>query len=238
MFLATYRLQKQMAWLLMCCRPYQSCCTCCWKAADKKYGQIEYKVLKEAPISTAQRLNQLIQMQQAANVYSPHPVVPKAVSVTMQPTTVGVHDTAHRETCLQFSLYYDIQRCALDVQLNEVCDLPDLGDKCSTKVYVLLSSMKMERWMESKIASNSQSPLFNQTFEFHGVLLNELKEILIAFQVHHYSSNHSNNVFGVGKLLLKNADIYGANTSLRITLGEKLKQVSETFVCSLRESNY
>eukprot|EP00731_Ephydatia_muelleri_P029808 Em0021g331a len=158
-------------------------------------------------------------MQETANVYLPH-LVPKVSRFTGQPSAT----VDSGETSVQFSLYYDIQRCTLDVQLIEVSNLPDIGGKCSSKVYVLLSSLKLERWIESMVASNSQSPAFNQTLEFHGVLLSELKDMLIAFQIHHYSANHSNNVFGVAKMLLKDADIYGACTTLGITLGQKLKQ--------------
>ena len=211
-----------MAWLWMCCQPCQVCWAKCRDKQKKKYPHVEYNVLKEAPLATIQKLNQVVQMQETANVYLPH-LVPKVSRFTGQPSAT----VDSGETSVQFSLYYDIQRCTLDVQLIEVSNLPDIGGKCSSKVYVLLSSLKLERWIESMVASNSQSPAFNQTLEFHGVLLSELKDMLIAFQIHHYSANHSNNVFGVAKMLLKDADIYGACTTLGITLGQKLKQVSE-----------
>lgn len=208
-----------MAWLWMCCRPCQVCWARCTDKQEKKYAHVEYNILKEAPLTTMQKLNQVVQMQETANVFLPHSV-PMASCVTSAAVNSG-------EACVQFSLYYDIQRCALDVQLIEVYNLPDIGGKCNSKVYVLLSSIKLERWIESMVSSNSQNPVFNQTFEFHGVLLSELKDMFIAFQIHHYSSNNSSNIFGVAKMLLKDADIYGACTTLGITLGQKIKQVSE-----------
>lgn len=217
-----------MAWLWACCQPCKVCWNRCRKAPEKKYAQVEYKALKEAPLTTAQRLDQLLLMQQTGNMYLPHPV---PTPVKVPPTVLRDRDTAaSHEICVQVSLFYDMQRSTLNVQLHEVCNLPpDIGEKCSTKVHVLLSSIMKERWMESKIVSNSQNPIFNQTLEFRGLLLSELKETLIAFQIHHYSPHHSKNVFGVGKLFLKNADIYGAHTTLMVTLGEKLHQVSDNF---------
>lgn len=210
-----------MAWFVACC--CQPCQVCRTKCRDEKYVHIEYKTLAGAPLTTLEKMNQVVLTEQTGKMYSPHPI-PMTSLVTTQPPPTTSQDMIGRDPYVQFSMYYDIQRRELDVQLTAVCNLPDIGEKCSTKVYTLLSSIKLEIWMESKTVSDSHDPLFNQIFEFKGVLMSELREMVLVFQIHHYSPHHSKNVYGLAKLLMKNADVYGAQSTLKIGMGQKVKQ--------------
>ena len=73
---------------------------------------------------------------------------------------------------LQYSLYYDIQRNALTVNLGQAFNLPIRGKSSGsgdTSVILYMQPNKAEVF-ESKVVRKDLNPVFDQTFEFTGLL--------------------------------------------------------------------
>ena len=72
---------------------------------------------------------------------------------------------------LQYSLYYDIQRNSLAVNLGQAFNLPSKTKSGSsdTSVILYMQPNKAEVF-ESKLVRRDLNPIFDQTFEFTGLL--------------------------------------------------------------------
>lgn len=72
---------------------------------------------------------------------------------------------------LQYSLYYDIQRNSLTVNLGQAFNLPTKAKSGSadTSVVLYMQPNKAEVF-ESKVVRKDLNPIFDQTFEFTGLL--------------------------------------------------------------------
>ena len=73
---------------------------------------------------------------------------------------------------LQYSLYYDIQRNSLTVHLGQAFNLPVRGKSHhsgDTSIILYMQPNKAEVF-ESKVVRKELNPVFDQTFEFTGLL--------------------------------------------------------------------
>ena len=72
---------------------------------------------------------------------------------------------------LQYSLYYDIQRNSLAVNLGQAFNLPARAKSGSgdTSIILYLQPNKAEVF-ESKVIRKDRNPIFDQTFEFTGLM--------------------------------------------------------------------
>ena len=71
---------------------------------------------------------------------------------------------------LQYSLYYDIQRNSLTVNLGQAFNLPKIkSGSGDTSIILYLQPNKAEVF-ESKVVRKDPNPIFDQTFEFTGLL--------------------------------------------------------------------
>ena len=72
---------------------------------------------------------------------------------------------------LQYSLYYDIQRNSLTVNLGQAFNLPARAKSGSgdTSIILYLQPNKAEVF-ESKVIRKDRNPIFDQTFEFTGLM--------------------------------------------------------------------
>lgn len=86
---------------------------------------------------------------------------------------------------LYFSLYFDIQRRALTVNLIKVVNLPQKPPNqgsCDPFVMMFLLPNKQEV-LQSVIKQRTLNPEFQQVFEFGGILANDLKNQVLVFRV-------------------------------------------------------
>ena len=86
---------------------------------------------------------------------------------------------------LYFSLYFDIQRRALTVNLMKAENLPRKPSNqgsCDPFVMMFLLPNKQEV-LQSVIKQRTLNPVFQQVFEFGGLLANELKNQVLVFRV-------------------------------------------------------
>lgn len=113
--------------------------------------------------------------------------------VTSPPSylTSGAGDTASASAItddppmLYFSLYFDIQRRALAVNLMKAENLPQKPasqGSCDPFVMMFLLPNKQEV-LQSVIKQRTLNPVFKQVFEFSGILAHDLKNQVLVFRV-------------------------------------------------------
>jgi synaptotagmin-1 len=112
---------------------------------------------------------------------------------------------------IYFSLYFDIQRRALTVNLIKVENLPPKPPNqgsCDPFVMMFLLPNKQEV-LQSVIKQGTLNPEFQQVFEFGGILANDLKNQVLVFRVFDHDRFSKNDLMGTVIMPLKDADLYG-----------------------------
>ncbi|CAI8056461.1 Synaptotagmin 1, partial [Geodia barretti] len=112
---------------------------------------------------------------------------------------------------IYFSLYFDIQRRALMVNLIKVENLPlkpPNQGSCDPFVMLFLLPNKQEV-LQSVVKQRTLNPEFQQVFEFGGILANDLKNQVLVFRVFDHDRFSKNDLMGTVIMPLKDADLYG-----------------------------
>lgn len=108
-----------------------------------------------------------------------------ATDVKRDSTTEGATVVMEDAPFIYFSLYFDIQRRALTVNLIKVENLPRKPPNqgsCDPFVMMFLLPNKQEV-LQSVIKQRTLNPEFQQVFEFGGILANDLKNQVLVFRV-------------------------------------------------------
>ena len=124
---------------------------------------------------------------------------------------------------IEFSLYYDIQCRTLTVHLQCAWNLPRKGKKGTPNPIVLLYLLpNREDIFHSKMIENASNPMFNQSFEFKGLLPDEVRRQTLVFRI--FSQSSKGDLLGGLGLSLAEADLFGMMCRKNIdTDMEKLK---------------
>ena len=130
---------------------------------------------------------------------------------------------------INFSLYYDFQRCTLIVHLISGSNFQGRKRQKHPNSFVLVFLIpNREQVFESKLCRKSDDPIFEDTFEFNCLSFVETRRQTLIFQV--INKIKSTNVdVGVIDIPLKDADLYGMRMSA--TLNE------DTNILSSNDSN-
>ena len=128
---------------------------------------------------------------------------------------------------LQFSLHYDIQRHTMTVHLQEASNLPakDRSGTSDPFVVVHLHPNK-EEIFESKIVYKTLNPVFNQSFEFHNLQLDDVHRQSLVFRIYDHDRFSKDDIIGGIVLPLKDVDVYGAVYRMRVD--ERVEKFSYT----------
>ena len=124
---------------------------------------------------------------------------------------------------VEFSLYYDIQCRTLMVHLQCARFLPNRSKKAGLNPIVLLYLLpNREDIFQSKMVQNTPNPVFNQSFEFTGLMPDEIRRQTLVFRVFSHSSK--GDLLGGLSVSLSEADLFGVMCRRNIdTDVEKLK---------------
>lgn len=92
------------------------------------------------------------------------------LSLNIESGSTSATGTDSSQPTLQYSLYYDIQRNSLTVSLSQAFNLPKAkSGSGDTSVILYLQPNKAEVF-ESKVVRKDLNPIFDETFEFTGLL--------------------------------------------------------------------
>lgn len=153
-----------------------------------------------------------------------HPQI-SANIVTHQPQSSGSLPTddvdgataAARPATIHFSLYYDIQRRTLTVHLLEGTDLPIKDRRGTSDPFVILFLLPhKEEIFESKVHKRSLNPVFNEVFEFNGLIPSEIRQQTLILRVLDKDFSSSEDM-GTVILPLEDADLYGVKVSAKLS---------------------
>ena len=138
------------------------------------------------------------------------------------------------EPSLQFSIYYDIQRRVLAVNLLCAYNMPGKEMWGSLDFVVSLFLLpSREEVHQSKIRSGTRNPLFSETFNFHSIVSEELYEQVLVFQVFTHDKFTRDHLVGTVVVPLKEADLFGVTMVKNIGDGREILQVSPLFLNKL-----
>lgn len=133
------------------------------------------------------------------------------------------------EPSLQFALYYDIQRGVLAVNLLCAYNMPkkEMWGSLDFVVSVYLLPSR-EQVYQSKIRSGTRNPMFNETFNFHSIVIvsEEIFEQVLVFQLFAHDKFTRDHLVGTVVVPLKEADLFGVTMVKKIGDGGEILQVS------------
>ena len=128
---------------------------------------------------------------------------------------------------LQFSLYYDIQRRTLTVNLEKASNLPAKDRSGTSDPFVVMYLVpNKEEIFESKVVYKTLDPVFDQSFEFHNLQSDDIRRQNLVFRVYDYDKFTRNDPIGGVTVPLEDADLYGVACTMQISEGmETVKTV-------------
>ena len=128
---------------------------------------------------------------------------------------------------LQFSLHYDIQRRTMTVHLQDASNLPAKDRSGTSDPFVVMHlHPNKEEIFESKIVYKTLNPVFNQSFEFHNLQLDDLHRQSLVFRIYDHDRFSKNDMIGGIVLPLKDVDVYGV--VYRVRVDERVEKFTHT----------
>ena len=125
---------------------------------------------------------------------------------------------------LRFSLYYDIQRRTLTVNLEKASNLPAKDRSGTSDPFVVMYLVpNKEQIFESKVVYKTLHPVFEQTFEFHNLQSDDIRRQSLVFRVYNYCKFTRNDPIGGIIIPLEDADLYGVVHEM--TISERMEAV-------------
>ena len=123
----------------------------------------------------------------------------------------------HSSPFLQFSLHYDIQRHTMTVHLHQASNLPAKDRSGTSDPFVVMHlHPNKEEVFESKIVYKTLNPVFDESFEFHNLQLDDVRRQSLVFQIYDHDRFSKNDVIGGIVLPLKDVDVYGVVYRMRV----------------------
>ena len=145
--------------------------------------------------------------------------------VSQLPILVEGDDQSHPS--LQFSLHYDIQRRTMTVHLQEASDLPAKDRSGTSDPFVVMHlHPNKEEIFESKTVYKTLNPVFDQSFEFHNLLLDDVYRQSLVFRIYDHDRFSKDDMIGGIVLPLKDVDVYGVVYRMRVD--ERVEKFSHT----------
>ena len=125
--------------------------------------------------------------------------------------------TEDRFPMITFTLYYDVQRRTLTVHLIDAVNLPAMDRRGTSDPFVILFLLpNKEEIFESKVHRRTLDPVFDEVFEFSGLLPNEIRRQSLVLRVLDKDTIGSSDYIGGVVLPLEEADLYGVRVTRKI----------------------
>ena len=118
---------------------------------------------------------------------------------------------------LQFCLCYDIQRQTLTVHLQNASNLPAKYQSGTSDPFVVMHLFpNRDEMYESKVVYKTLDPIFDQSFEFHQLHLDDLQQQKLIFYIYNRERSSKNFIGGVILPLSEDVDIFGVVYRMKI----------------------
>ena len=118
---------------------------------------------------------------------------------------------------LQFSIMYDVQRCALTIHLHHAANLPAKDRRGTSDPFVVLYLVpNKEEIFESKVIHQTLDPIFDQSFEFKKLTPDDVFRQTLILRVYDHDKFSKNDSIGGVILPLENAELFGVIMRMKI----------------------
>ena len=150
----------------------------------------------------------------------------KAVSTLTSSSTQAQGDPDNQDSVVQFSLHYDIQQSKLRVNLQYATNLPKAYCKRGSPVqcdpFVMLH-LEPDRGdtFQSNVVRCTYDPVFNQTFQFGGLSVDNIRLQTLVFRFYNHALN--NRAIGKASLQLRDVDLFGVVVQMKIIGSEEME---------------
>ena len=150
----------------------------------------------------------------------------KAVSPLASSSAAAGGNRDNRDPIVQFSLHYDIQQSKLRVTLQHATNLPKAYCKRGSPVqcdpFVMLHlEPDREDTFQSNVVRCTYDPVFNQTFQFQGLSVDNIRLQTLVFRF--YNNALSNRAIGKASLQLRDVDLFGVVVQMKIIGSEEME---------------
>ena len=147
-----------------------------------------------------------------------------ASTLTSSNTPAGGPD--NQDPIVQFSLHYDIQQSKLRVNLQYATNLPKAYCKRGSPVqcdpFVMLHlEPDREDTFQSNVVRCTYDPVFNQTFQFRGLSVENIRLQTLVFRFYNHALN--NRAIGKASLQLRDVDLFGVVVQMKIIGSEEME---------------
>ena len=137
---------------------------------------------------------------------------------------VDVGDGKEPEPTVQFSIHYDIHQSKLRVHLQHASNLPKHTSKgrqvrCDSFVMIHLEPDR-EDTLQSEVVRDSHDPEFDQTFQFGGLSVENIKLQSLVFRFYNHASN--NRAVGKAHLPLRDVDLFGVIVQMKVARSDEM----------------
>ena len=134
-------------------------------------------------------------------------------------------DPDYQDAIVQFSLHYDIQQSKLRVYLQYATKLPKALYKgslvqCDPFVMVHLEPDR-EDTFQSNVIRCTYDPVFNQTFQFGGLSVENVRLQTLVFRFYNHALN--NRAIGKASLQLRDVDLFGVVVQMKLISSEEME---------------
>ena len=150
------------------------------------------------------------------------------LSTKSQPQAQAQDDATDdsQDPIVQFSLHYDIQQSKLRVNLQYATNLPKAYCKrgspvqCDTFVMLHLEPDREETF-QSNVVRCTYDPVFNQTFQFRGLSVDNIRLQTLVFRFYNHALN--NRAIGKASLKLRDVELFGVIVQMKIIGSEEME---------------
>ena len=203
--------------------PCCSWCLDCCKDGDAKYEKAKTAEIDVVlPQYEKVPLDKVFEFKQPPAPLPLHPQISPASVIKQQPQPSGplppdAAQPTDQPAMIHFSLYYDIQRRTLTVHLLEGTNLPAKDRRGTSDPFVILFLLPhKEEIFESKVHKRTLNPVFNEVFEFSGLIPSEIRQQTLILRVLDKDFSSSEDM---GTIIqpLEDADLYGVRVSCKLS---------------------
>ena len=143
--------------------------------------------------------------------------------------SIDVGDGKEPEPTVQFSIHYDIHQSKLRVHLQHASNLPKHTSRgrlvrCDPFVMIHLEPDR-EDTLQSEVVKDSYNPEFDQTFQFGGLSVENIKLQTLVLRFYNLASN--NRAIGKAHLPLRDVDLFGVIVQMKVARSDEMEVSTE-----------
>lgn len=172
--------------------------------------------------------------------FTPPPQFFTRPKILGEPSTAAIPESVEspeNKQEVKFALYFDVQRRTLIIHLQQAFNLPPREVHKTAGTYVTLYLLPSREEIHQTTVSAGVNPVFNQVFEFGGILTDEVRQQVLVMELFYHDKFTRNHAIGTMVMSLKEVDLYGMDITKEIGDGRELLKVGQRVSVSITHSH-